>query len=132
MALDLNDPFSQYFEWGTTSYSDDVFIPGYCTVVGYITSGAFEATSDHINVQLSRDDFSVLHGAATWITTVDYTKAHVEFPVDASAAISVMMLPDHHITGPYRMRLQIVTGAEAGVNQDGQIIYPIIRDRRRG
>jgi hypothetical protein len=99
-------------------------------IVGYITSGAFEATSDHINTYLSRDPWTVADSAATFVQAVDYTKAHVEFPVDAAAAISVIMYHDHRVKGPYRIRLGIVTGAEAAVNQDGQIIYPIFNDLR--
>jgi hypothetical protein len=134
MALDLQAPGKQTLDFpaaaSATNKSNSIFIPGWMEVIGYMQSAAMEAGSDHFEVQVSRDAWSVADADASWVDIQHQDKTAEEYPCSAAAAQGYHFDRANAFVGPARIRLAAVSAAHAAVNQDGQIIYPMFRDLR--
>jgi hypothetical protein len=111
----------------TTSFSNSIFIPGRFEVIGAFLE-ALEATSTHLHLQICADGINVLDASCTFADAEDEAGNAITFVMATANKSKIFDVP---IRGPVRVRLSAEDAAHAAVDQDEQVVTPLIRQISR-
>jgi hypothetical protein len=112
-----------------TALTNSIWIPAGYEVIGFVPSAALEAGTDELKPQIVPGGVSISTADADAGTFVGLNNSSgaVVYTASAAAVLPYIFSDGEVLRGPMRIRLQAYDNGVGAINQDGQIVYPLIR-----